>query len=251
MQCYAIDLLTRTPGILRMLGIGNSICCRTRLSNISWLLIEIVPGFVTLFHVTRTKTKAQKLLDLVEHKQVIKTSDLDKAGIPRNYLSRLVKRGQLRKIEQGLYTTDKIAPSEHRSLLEVSRKVPKSVICLLSALRFHDIGTQSPREVWIAIKKGWSPKINYPPVRVVWFSGNALEFGAQKHRIEGGTITVFNPAKTVADCFKFRHKIGMDVALEALRECRRQKKASVDELWQAAKICRVANVMKPYMESLF
>jgi hypothetical protein len=85
MQCYAIDLLTRTPGILRMLGIGNSICCRTRLSNISWLLIEIVPGFVTLFHVTRTKTKAQKLLDLVEHKQVIKTSDLDKAGIPRSY----------------------------------------------------------------------------------------------------------------------------------------------------------------------
>jgi predicted transcriptional regulator of viral defense system len=195
-------------------------------------------------------TKTERLIYLAKTKGVIRTQDLDNAEIPRNYLARLVKRGQLRKIGRGLYTADAFPATEHRSLLEVSRKVPKSVICLLSALRFHEIGTQSPREVWIALEKSWPPKISYPPVRVVWFSKKGLRFGAQKHRIEGGTITVFNPAKTVADCFKFRNKIGVDVAIEALRECYRQKKASMDELWEAAKICRVANVMRPYMESL-
>jgi predicted transcriptional regulator of viral defense system len=108
-----------------------------------------------------------------------------------------------------------------------------------------------PSEVWIAINvKAWTPKINYPPVRIARFSGEALRFGIQEHRIEGGSLRVYSPAKTVADCFKFRHKIGVDVALEALRECYRQKKASMNELWEAAKVCRVTNVIRPYMESL-
>jgi predicted transcriptional regulator of viral defense system len=106
-----------------------------------------------------------------------------------------------------------------------------------------------PSEVWIAIDvKSRSPKIEHRPIRVVRFSGEALRFGVQEHEVQGGRIRVCSPAKTVTDCFKFRNKIGMDVALEALRECRRQKKATVDELWRAAKVCRVANVMRPYME---
>jgi predicted transcriptional regulator of viral defense system len=218
------------------------------LCNISWVFIDIFPGFVTLLNMHRTKT--ERLINLTKNKGVIRTQDLDALGIPRNYLARLVKRGQLRKVERGLYTADAFPASEHRSLLEVSRKVPKSVICLLSALRFHEIGTESPREVWIALEKSWPPKISHPPVRVVWFSKKGLQYGAQKHRVEGGTITVFSPAKTVADCFKFRNKIGVDVAIEALRESYRQKKALMDELWEAAKVCRVSNVMKPYMESL-
>lgn len=177
--------------------------------------------------------------------------DLKAAAIPRNYLTRLVKKGQLRKAARGLYTTDHGPFSEHTSLVEASQKIPKGVICLLSALRFHQIGTQLPSEVWIAIDvKAWAPNVTHPRVRLVRFSGNALNFGVQEHRVDGSHIRVYSPAKTVADCFKFRNKIGADVALEALRECLRQKKATVDELWRAAKVCRVANVMRPYMESL-
>ena len=196
-------------------------------------------------------SKTDRLIDLFHQRGVLRPRDVQKAGIPRNYLTRLVARGQLRKIERGLYTSDAVTPSEHTSLLEVSHKVPKAVICLLSALRFHEIGTQAPHEVWIAIDvKAWAPRIGSPAVRIVRFSGKALRFGAQKKQITGGTIRVFSPAKTVADCFKFRNKIGLDVALEALRESYRQRKVSMDELWEAAKVCRVANVMKPYLESL-
>jgi predicted transcriptional regulator of viral defense system len=198
-----------------------------------------------------TQTKTEKLLDLVQRRHVVRPRDLDGAGIPRNYLSRLAHRGDLRKLERGMYTSAALPASEHISLLEVSRRVPKAVICLLSALRFHEIGTQAPHEVWIAIDvKAWTPRISSPAVRIVRFSGKALSFGVQEKEITGGTIRVFSPAKTVADSFKFRHKIGMDVALEALREVYRQKKASMNDLWEAAKVCRVANVMKPYLESL-
>ena len=108
-----------------------------------------------------------------------------------------------------------------------------------------------PSEVWIALDvKAWAPKITHLPVRIVRFSGNALRFGIQEHDVQGGKIRVYNPAKTVADCFKFRHKIGSDIAVEALRECLRKKKATVNELWEVAKVCRVANVIRPYMESL-
>jgi predicted transcriptional regulator of viral defense system len=196
-------------------------------------------------------TKTERLLELIQRKQVVRSQDLDAVGIPRNYLSRLVHRGELRKLGHGLYAGTAVPASEHISLLEVSRKVPKAVICLLSALRFHEIGTQAPHEVWIAIDvKAWAPRISSPSVRIVRLSGDSLHFGVKEHEISGGMIRVFSPAKTVADCFKFRHKIGLDVALEALRECYRLKKASMNELWEAAKVCRVRNVMKPYLESL-
>lgn len=196
-----------------------------------------------------TDSKMDRLQQLVQQSHIVRGRDLEKIGVPRNYLGRLESRGVLQKIDRGLYEVVGLTPSEHMSLLEVGSRVPKGVICLLSALRFHEIGTQMPSEVWIAIDvKARSPKIEYPPIRVVRVSGEALRFGVQEHEVQGGTIRVYSPAKTVADCFKFRNKIGMDVALEALRECRRQNKATVDELWQAAKVCRVANVMRPYME---
>ena len=196
-------------------------------------------------------TKTQKLFNLIQRQQIVRPQDLAAAGIPRNYLSRLVHRGELRKLDRGMYTGTALSASEHISLLEVSRRVPKAVICLLSALRFHEIGTQSPHEVWIAIDvKAWAPRIASPRVRIVRFSGKALAFGVEEREVTGGKIRVYNPAKTVADCFKYRHKIGTDVALEALRETYRQKKASMNELFEAAKVCRVANVMRPYLESL-
>lgn len=196
-------------------------------------------------------TKTDKLVELVQRQHIIRPRDLARARIPRNYLARLVERGELQKLARGIYTAPNVPASEHISLLEINRKVPKAVICLLSALKFHEIGTQVPGEVWIAIDvKAWPPRISSPAVRIVRFSGKALHFGVQEQEVTGGKIRVFSPAKTVADCFKFRNKIGTEVALEALRDAYRQKKASINELFEAAKVCRVANVMKPYMESL-
>src|SRR6266567_8145510 len=124
------------------------------------------------------QTKTEKLVELVRRKHIIRPRDLERARIPRNYLSRLVKRGQLQKLERGIYTAESLPASEHVSLLEVSRKVPKAVICLLSALNFHEIGTQVPHEVWIAIDgKAWPPRIESPSVRIIRFSGDALHFG--------------------------------------------------------------------------
>ena len=126
-----------------------------------------------------------------------------------------------------------------------------SIVCLLSALRVHDLTTQSPFEVWLAIpNKARAPKMDYPPLRIVRFSGAALTDGIEEHRIDGVTVRVTNVARTVADCFKFRNKIGLDVAMEALQEAWRAKRVSMDELWRYASLCRVANVMRPYMESL-
>ena len=197
------------------------------------------------------KSKADKLRNLAVKRQIITADDAAQLGVPRTYLYRLARRGQLEKIAPGVYRSPAFSPTEHASLIEASYQVTKGILCLLSALRFHNLTTQSPRQVWMAIDhKAWAPKISSPPVRFVRMSGAALHFGVSEHHVSGVVLHVFSPAKTVADCFKFRRKIGLDVAIEALKESRRLKKASVDELWAAAKVCRVSNVIRPYMESL-
>jgi predicted transcriptional regulator of viral defense system len=154
-------------------------------------------------------------------------------------------------VSRGLYSLPDPDVTEHRSTVEVSKKVPKGVVCLLSALRFHALTTQNPHQVWIAIgEKARRPKLEYPPLRVMRFSEATLKAGVNTHVVEGVRIRVFSPAKTVADCFKYRNKIGLDVALEALREVWRERRATSQELWKYAEICRVANVMRPYLESL-
>ena len=142
-------------------------------------------------------------------------------------------------------------PTENQSLVEACKRVPRGVVCLLSALQFHGLTTQAPFEVWMAVGvRAWAPRVDYPPLRIVRFSGSALTGGVEERRIGGVPIRVYGPAKTVADCFKFRNKVGLDVALEALRDCRRRRKATMDELWRAARVCRMTNVMRPYLESL-
>jgi predicted transcriptional regulator of viral defense system len=198
-----------------------------------------------------SKSRIAKLMYLAAERQIVRAKDATGLGIPQNYLGRLVTQGLLEKVRRGLYTSPEFSGSEHVTLVEASYQVPKGVICLLSALRFHNFTTQAPHEVWVAIgQKAWAPKISTPPIRLVRMSGQALQFGITEHNIAGTMIRVFSPAKTVADCFKFRNKIGVDVAIEALKECRRTKKATMDEIWAAAKVCRMANVMRPYMESL-
>ncbi len=196
-------------------------------------------------------TQTDKVLELVQKEGVLRPRDLDPYGIPRIYLSRLHAAGKLQRIGRGLYVLPGTNVSEHRSLAEACKRVPKGVICLLSALRFHELTTQSPFEVWLAIaEKAWRPRMEYPPLRIVRFSSTALDAGVEEHRIEGVIVPVFTPAKTVADCFKYRNKIGLDVSIEALRECWRSRRCTMDDLWQYAKVCRVQNVMRPYLESL-
>jgi predicted transcriptional regulator of viral defense system len=193
----------------------------------------------------------QKVIEIVRKKGMLRPRELDRHGIPRVYLSRLCERGLLQRINRGLYTLPEAEQTEHHTLAEVCKRVPNGVLCLLSALRFHQITTQAPFEIWLALKgTTWHPKIDRPRIRFVRFSGPAFDTGIDQYKIEGVPIKVYNPAKTVADCFKYRNKIGLDVAIEALRECRRDSKCTNDELWEYAKVCRVSKVMKPYMEAM-
>jgi predicted transcriptional regulator of viral defense system len=200
--------------------------------------------------VTQT-TKTDKVLDLVRKAGVLRPRDLDPYNIPRTYLSRLCAAGKLQRISRGLYVLPGSGATEHHSMAEACKRVPKGVVCLLSALSFHELTTQAPFEVWLAIgEKAWRPRLEYPPLRIVHFSKTALNAGVEEHQIEGVNVHVYSPAKTVADCFKYRNKIGLDVAIEALRECRRARHCTMDDLWHYADICRVRNVMRPYLEAL-
>ncbi len=192
-----------------------------------------------------------RVLNLARRSGVLRPRDLDAEGIPRVYLRRLHAAGVLDNPGRGLYVLAKAQPSEHQSLAEACKRVPHGVVCLLSALQFHGLTTQAPFEVWMAIgESARRPKVDYPPLRIVRFSAAALAFGVDEHTVDGVRVRVTNPAKTVADCFKYRNKIGLDVALEALRECWRERRATMDELFRAAEVCRVARVIRPYLESL-
>nr|WP_211306921.1 AbiEi antitoxin N-terminal domain-containing protein [Acidiferrobacter thiooxydans] len=196
-------------------------------------------------------TTAERLIDLVRSQGLIRPCDLASMGIPRVSLTRAVRRGQLERVGRGLYGLPGREVSAHGSLAEVARRVPKGVVCLFSALRFHGLTTQAPFEVWLAIEnKSLAPKLDFPPLRIVRFSGAALTEGVEEHVVGGVTIRITGVAKTVADCFKYRNKIGLDIALEALREAWRGKRMISDDIWRYARICRVANVMRPYLDSL-
>jgi predicted transcriptional regulator of viral defense system len=197
------------------------------------------------------KTPSEKAVALVRRTGIIRARELTREGVTREHLRRLLQRGQLQRIGVGLYSLPGADISEHRSLAEACSRVPRGVICLLSALRFHNLTTQNPFEVWMAIPhKAWRPKGEGVRLRLMHLSGHALTSGVEEHRIEGVPVRIFNPAKTVADCFKFRNKIGLDVALEALRDYRRKHRSGMDELWRFAKVCRVTAVMRPYLEAL-
>ncbi|GHU38031.1 transcriptional regulator [Betaproteobacteria bacterium] len=196
-------------------------------------------------------TIAGKLISLVRSKGLVRPNDLASMGIPRIFLTRAVHRGQLEKIGRGMYCLPNRQVSAHVTLAEVARRVPKGVICLLSALRFHGLTTQAPFSVWLAIdNKASAPRFDYPPLRIVRFSGAALSEGIEEYIVDGVAVRVTSVAKTVVDCFQYRNKIGLDVALEALHEAWREKRMTSDEIWRHTKICRMTNVMRPYLESL-
>jgi predicted transcriptional regulator of viral defense system len=198
------------------------------------------------------ETKAQKLIKTLKQKGVLKTSEIIESGISKEYLRKLAGSGLIERMARGFYALPDQEFSSMQSIAEVSKQVPKGVICLLSALRFHAFTTQNPFEVWIAIdSRAWKPQINSTTkIRYMRFSKEAFTSGIQTKTVDGLKVRVYCSAKTVVDCFKYRNKIGLDVALEALREGWRDKLFTMDEIWEYAKICRVSNVMRPYMESL-
>lgn len=190
-------------------------------------------------------------MELVFQMGVVRVRDVKDRGFHPEHLRRLVQKGHLMRLSRGVYAPADFEATEHHGLVQVSIRMPKSVVCLLSALLFHDLTTQLPRKVWIAIPpKARAPGLEWPPVEVHRFSGRSFSEGWTEHQLEGVSVRVFDPAKTVADCFKFRNTVGLDVAMEALRDCLRQKRPTVDELIHYAKICRVDKVMRPYLEAM-
>lgn len=201
------------------------------------------------FSTMRNDSHTQRVLDLLSQKGMLRPCDLDDIGAPRVVLTRMTGNGQLGKAGRGIYRLPDTHGSEHESLAIIATKVPQAVFCLFTALQFHELTTQLPRQVWIAMPRGsHTPKIDYPPVKMIQFAGEAYSEGIEVVERDRVKLRVYCVAKTVADCFKHRNKIGLDVALEALKNARAKKKTSADDLWRFAKICRVANVMRLYLE---
>jgi len=194
--------------------------------------------------------RQQQILDLAREKGIIRAEDVEAVGISRNYLYRMHKEGLLEKRAVGLYALQEAPVAENSSLAEVARRLPHAVVCLISALSYHEITTQIPHEIWLTIPRGsWRPDVEYPPLNLSYVSGPAYSFGIQEHVLNGVAVKIYSPAKTVADCFKFRNKVGLDVAIEALREAWRSRKVTMDELVEAARVDRVSKIMRPYLEA--
>lgn len=196
-------------------------------------------------------THADRVIELARQRYILRASDLDAIGVPRVVLGRLTRAGRLQKVGRGLYTIEAAPTLAQDGLLAIASRVPQAVFCLTTALQFHELTTQLPREVWFAMPRGSHlPRIDYPPIKMVQMSGDVYASGVETQVLEGVTVRVFNVAKTVADCFKHRSKVGLDVAIEALKDARAKNKATVDELWQQAKVCRVDTLLRPYLEAI-
>ena len=197
------------------------------------------------------KSKELTAIDLAKKLGSVRIKDFLEYGIHPEFARRLVVKEIFVRSSRGLYSLAESEITEHHSFAILGKRIPKGVVCLTSALRFHNIGTQLPRKIWLALEKGSAqPRLSYPPLSIVRFSGPAFSEGIEEHEIEGVTVKIYNPAKSVADCFKFRNRIGLEAAIEAARECLNERKATSDQIYHYSKICRVWNVIKPYLEAL-
>lgn len=198
-----------------------------------------------------TSHATRKLSQIAAQRSILRSRDLTALGISRSAIAGLVARGLLHPEGRGLYTLSGVDPTEKHSLALAAARLPQGVICLLSALVFHGLTAQNPSQVWVAIDgKARPPRWDHPPLRIIRASKSSLATGVETHRVEGIPVRVFSVAKTVADLFKYRNKVGLEVALEALREALQVRRTTADEVQRFAKICRVASVMRPYLESV-
>ena len=202
-------------------------------------------------HMESHSKNREEILQLARKSGVVSAAEVRALGIHHEVLRRLCAAGHLVRVGRGLYSLENPEVTAHHSLALAAKAIPGGVVCLISALDFHEIGTQLPHEVWVAIdRRAARPRARSPKTRIFRFSGKALTEGIGEHEVEGVGVRIYSPAKTVADCFKYRNKVGLDVALEALRETLRFRRATVDELWTYAGICRVTRIMRPYMEAM-
>ena len=197
------------------------------------------------------ETRGEHAIRLIEKLGLARPRELEAHGVSRAQIARLVSNGLVLRQARGIYVVARHAPTEAHTLAQVAKRVPDGVFCLLTALRFHGLTTQSPAEVWIALaEKARRPRLDYPRLRVARFSGHALTEGVKEHRVEGVRVRVYSAAKTVADCFKYRNKVGVDVAVEALRDFSRKHRGGANDLARFARICRVSRVMQPYLDAI-
>lgn len=191
------------------------------------------------------------VLQVVRRLGIVRAAELEAHGIPRGQLYGLVRKGLVERQARGIYVASEHPITAEHTLAQVAKRVPGGVFCLLTALRFHELTTQAPAEVWIALaEKARKPKLDHPRLRVARFSGPALTEGIETHRLENVEVRVYSAAKTVADCFKYRNKVGVDVAVEALRDFSRRHRGGATELARCARICRVTRVMQPYLDAI-
>jgi len=182
---------------------------------------------------------------------MLKTGEALSAGIHPRTLYKMHRSGILEQLTRGLYRLADLPPLGNPDLVSVSLKIPNGVICLISALAYHEITTQVPHEVYVALDRGTeTPRLNHPPLRVFWFSGESFTVGIEKHKIDSVPVRIYSPEKTIADCFKYRNKIGLDIAIEALKLYRERKRFRIDDLVKFSKACRVEKIMRPYLEAL-
>lgn len=191
----------------------------------------------------------EAILELAKKRGILRPKDVEAQGLPKKYVYRLYDRGKLQKIGRGLYKLPETNFSVNTSLLEACRRIEQGVICLVSALEFHGMTSQIPTKVWMAIHhKDWSPDVKFP-LEIVRMTGDSFSRGIMQHTVDQVEIQVYSPAKTVADCFKFRSKLGLEVCLSALSNFREQNMGTMDDIWKYAKINRVQKIMRPYMEA--
>jgi predicted transcriptional regulator of viral defense system len=211
--------------------------------GITWYLLSISG-------MSAHTSKRQQALDLLRTEGLLRPADLQRKGLPPDYLREFKRLNLAEIVARGTYAPINHSLTENHSYAVVSKRVPHGVICLLSALSFHHLTTQNPSQVWLAVdQKAWAPRLAYPPIRLVRFSGEALTAGVEEHLVEGVKLHVYSVAKTIADLFKFRYKVGLDVAMEALRDALKARQTTRDEIMRYARVCRVAKVMQPYLES--
>jgi predicted transcriptional regulator of viral defense system len=211
----------------------------------------LTPDISYTLQVKAIMKSSAEVARLVRRLGLVRPLDLEKRGIPRRRLYELLRNGSIERTARGVYVARDHSLTAEHALAQASKRVPAGVICLLTALRFHDLTTQSPAEVWMALaERARKPSLGYPRLRIARFSGASLTEGVEWHRIEGVDVPIYSAAKTVADCFKFRHKIGIDVAVEALRDFRRRHRGGGNDLARFARICRVTRVMQPYLDAL-
>jgi predicted transcriptional regulator of viral defense system len=198
-----------------------------------------------------TSTQRTRALDLLKARGMLRLKDFVAEGIGPETLARLVREDAVARPARGLYQLPDAQVEAAHTLAEAATLVPKGIVCLTSALQYHELTLQMPAAVWMAIERtAWRPKIAYPPIRFVRFNGDSLTDGVERHRIEGVEVPITDPARTIVDCFRYRAKVGLNVAMEGLREGLRHRRCTPDELWRHARKARVWSVMRPYVEAM-